>query len=175
MSHLKNLHSSIDCIRASHFSLIKSVSVLLPFKQADQALQFSPSVFTVSSMSTTGSLLVITGEVAKITMLLISKWNRDSYQNRIDVMPMMWYLMVSIDTVAEKVVERRSSNKPVGLLSPELWILYSLRNGMLPSQLRHSLLNVIKSLIKSFRVASRTKAGALGSARARNVHKAEVN
>jgi hypothetical protein len=83
--------------------------------------------------------------------------------------------MVSIDTVAEKVVERRSSNKPVGLLSPELWILYSLRNGMLPSQLRHSLLNVIKSLIKSFRVASRTKAGALGSARARNVHKAEVN
>jgi hypothetical protein len=71
-------------------------------------------------MSTTGSLLVITGEVAKITMLLISKWNRDSYQNRIDVMPMMWYLMVSIDTVAEKVVERRSSNKPVGLLSPEL-------------------------------------------------------
>jgi hypothetical protein len=35
-------------------------------------------------------------------------------------MPMMWYLMVSIETVEEKVVERRSSNKPVGLLSPEL-------------------------------------------------------
>jgi len=47
------------------------VSVLLPFKQADQALQISPSVFTVSSMSTTESLLVITDEVAKITMLLI--------------------------------------------------------------------------------------------------------
>ncbi len=175
MSRLKNLHSSIDCIRASHFSLINSVSVLLPFKQADQALQISPSVFTVSSMSTTESLLVITDEVAKITMLLIPKWSRDSYQNRIDIMPMMWYLMVSIETVVEKVVERRSSNKPVGLLSPELGILYSLRNGMLSSQLRHSLLNVIKSLIKSFRIASRTKAGALGSARARNVHKAVVS
>jgi hypothetical protein len=70
-------------------------------------------------------------------------------------MPMMWYLMVSIYTVAEKVVEWRSSNKPVGLLSPELWILYSLRHGMLSSQLRHSLLNVIKS----FRIASHTKDG----------------
>jgi hypothetical protein len=71
-------------------------------------------------MSTTESLLVITGEVAKTTMLLIRKWSRDSYQNRIDVMPMMWYLMASIETVVEKVVERRSSNKPVGLLSHEL-------------------------------------------------------
>jgi len=82
---------------------------------------------------------------------------------------------VSIETVVEKVVERRSSNKPVGLLSPELGILYSLRNGMLSSQLRHSLLNVIKSLIESFRIASRTKGGALRSARARNVHKAVVS
>jgi hypothetical protein len=56
-------------------------------------------------MSTTEALLVVAGEVAKITMLLIPKWSRDSYQNRIDVMPMMWYLMVSIYTVAEKVVE----------------------------------------------------------------------
>jgi hypothetical protein len=32
-------------------------------------------------------------------------------------MPMMWYLWVSIETVVEKVVERRSSNKPVGLLT----------------------------------------------------------
>jgi hypothetical protein len=32
--------------------------------------------------------------------------------------------MASIETVVEKVVERRSSNKPVGLLSHELWILY---------------------------------------------------
>jgi len=68
-------------------------------------------------MSTTESLLVITDEVAKITMLLIPKWSRDSYQNRIDIMPMMWYLWVSIETVVEKVVERRSSNKPVGLLT----------------------------------------------------------
>jgi hypothetical protein len=68
-------------------------------------------------MSTTESLLVITDEVAKITMLLIPKWSRDSYQNRIDIMPMMWYLMVSIETVVEKLVERRSSNKPVGLLT----------------------------------------------------------
>jgi hypothetical protein len=120
MSDLKNLHSSIDCIRASHFSLINLVSVLLPFKEADKVLQIPPSAFTISSMNTTESLLVITDEVAKITMLLIPKWSRDSYQNRIDIMPMMWYLMVSIETVVEKVVERRSSNKPVGLLSPEL-------------------------------------------------------
>ncbi len=127
MSHLKNLHSTIDCIRASHFSLINSVSVLLPFKQADQALQISASVFTVSSMSTTESLLVITDEVAKITMLLIPNWSRDSYRNRIDIMPMMWYLWVSIETVMEKVVERRSSNNPVGLLSLsyEYFILYA--------------------------------------------------
>ncbi len=127
MSHLKNLHSTIDCIRASHFSLINSVSVLLPFKQADQALQISASVFTVSSMSTTESLLVITDEVAKITMLLIPNWSRESYRNRIDIMPMMWYLWVSIETVMEKVVERRSSNNPVGLLSLsyEYFILYA--------------------------------------------------
>jgi hypothetical protein len=39
-------------------------------------------------MSTTESLLVITDEVAKITMLLIPKWSRDSCQNRIDVVPL---------------------------------------------------------------------------------------
>jgi len=90
MSDLKNLHSSIDCIRASRFSLINLVSVLLPFKEADKVLQIPPSAFTISSMNTTESLLVITDEVAKITMLLIPKWSRDSYQNRIDIMPMMW-------------------------------------------------------------------------------------
>jgi hypothetical protein len=78
-------------------------------------------------MSTTESLLVITDEVAKITMLLIPNWSRDSYRNRIDIMPMMWYLWVSIETVMEKVVERRSSNNPVGLLSLsyEYFILYA--------------------------------------------------
>ncbi len=87
---LRNLHSTIDCMGASQFSLINLVSVLLPFKQPDQALQISPSVFTVSSMSTTESLLVITDEVAETTVLLIPKWSRDSSQSRIDIMPTMW-------------------------------------------------------------------------------------
>jgi hypothetical protein len=58
-------------------------------------------------------------------------------------MPMMWYLMVSIYTVAEKVVEWRSSNKPVGLLSPELWyfILYATECSLHNCRIRSLMLS----------------------------------